>query len=119
MTFRIHYWARVDIIEGSAVLFVSTRSGVRLLLCSTQPDSGVPMKIKRGNHSVECRFPSLSLSAGDYVIGAGLAIPNKEWLCKKEDLGLLRVFPKDVFKSGSAPTSPRSLLAIPHKWVID
>ena len=75
-----------------------------------------PMAIKAGYHSIECEIASLPLSAGDYVIGAGLAIPNKEWLCKEDHLGLLNVYPKDVYGSGNAPIMTRSILATPHIW---
>jgi hypothetical protein len=77
------------------------------------------MTIKAGHHSVECEIASLPLSAGDYVVGAGLAIPNKEWLCKEEHLGRLYVSQKDVYESGNAPTMNRSILATPHTWRIN
>jgi lipopolysaccharide transport system ATP-binding protein len=114
--FRISYWARHDVQAGSAVLEVATRHGVPLLLCSTQPDSVVPMTIRAGKNSVECEFISLPLSAGEYIVGAGLAIPNKEWLCKRAQLGWLSIHPKDVYQSGMAPTASRSILATPHVW---
>lgn len=114
--FRISYWARHDVQAGSAVLQIFTRHGVPLLLCSTQPDSAVPMTIKAGKNTVECEFISLPLSAGEYIVGAGLAIPNKEWLCQRDQLGWLSVHPQDVYQSGMAPTASRSILATPHIW---
>ena len=114
--FRISYWARHDVQAGSAVLQIFSRHGAPLLLCSTQPDSAVPMTIKAGKNVVECEFISLPLSAGEYIVGAGLAIPNKEWLCKRDQLGWFSIHQKDVYKSGMAPTDSRSILAIPHIW---
>jgi hypothetical protein len=114
--FRISYWARHDVQAGSAVLEIATRHGAPLLLCSTQPDSVVPMTIRAGKNAVECEFISLPLSAGEYIVGAGLAIPNKEWLCKRDQLGWLSIHPKDVYQSGMAPTASRSILATPHVW---
>jgi lipopolysaccharide transport system ATP-binding protein len=114
--FRIHCWAPYRVQTGSVVLQISTPYGVPLLLCSTQPDSAVPMSFREGKTIVECEFVALPLAAGEYVVGGGLAIPNKEWLCKEDHLGLFSVFPKDVYQSGRAPTAPRSLLATPHTW---
>ena len=119
VTFRILCWARYGIQTGSAVIQISTTHGVPLLLCSTQPDSAVPMSIKPGYNSVECTFISLPLSAGEYVVGIGLAIPNKEWLCKNEHLGQLSIYPKDVYQSGMAPSATRSILATPHHWRVN
>src|SRR3990172_281953 len=78
--FRIHCWARYRVHTGSVVLQISTPYGVPLLLCSTQPDSAVPMTITQGQTIVECEFSSLPLSAGEYVVWGGLGISNKEWL---------------------------------------
>ena len=114
--FRIHCWARYRVHTGSVVLQISTPYGVPLLLCSTQPDSAVPMTITQGQTIVECEFSSLPLSAGEYVVGGGLAIPNKEWLYKEDQMGILSVSPKDVYHSGKAPTAARSILATPHIW---
>ncbi|RMG22535.1 MAG: hypothetical protein D6732_25680, partial [Methanobacteriota archaeon] len=57
------------------------------------------------------------LAAGEYVIGGGLAIPNKEWLWRAGELALFSVLPKDVYKSGLAPVSSRCLLAVEHEWM--
>lgn len=114
--FRISYTARHNVQAGSAVLQISTRHGVPLLFCSTQPDFKVLMPIKPGRHTVECEFEALPLSAGEYVVGAGLAIPNIEWLYWRENLGLLTVQPKDVYRSGMAPIASRSIIATPHVW---
>lgn len=119
VTFRITYWARNEIDAGAAVLRISTRHGVSLLYCSTQPDFKVPMKIKTGYHTVECEFASLPLAAGEYVVGAGLAIPNKEWLCFEDYIGNLIVHPKDVYQSGMAPIVSRCILATPHTWRVE
>jgi len=115
---RIIYHARCDVKVGSAVLKISTIYGTPLLLCSTQPDSTFQMEIKVGYNTVECEFVSFPFSAGNYIVGAGLAIPKREWLCWNEQLGLLTVHPKDVYHSGEAPMATRSIIATPHKWRI-
>ncbi len=114
--FRITFQADREVQSGSAVFQISTTYGTPLLLCSTQPDSTVSMIIKKGQNIVECEFSSLPLSAGEYFVGSGLGIPNKEWLYRNQQIGRLTVHPKDVYQSGMAPTADRSILAIPHKW---
>ena len=113
---KVSFWAPHDVQTGSAILRLTTISGISFMLSSTQPDFKVPMPMKGGQNIVECKFQSLPLSAGEYVVGAGLAIPNKEMLCWNEQAGYLTIHPKDVYKSGMAPIAARSLLAIPHKW---
>ena len=117
--FRVTYWAKQSIQQGSAVLEISSWNGVPLFLSSTQPDLMVPMTIKPGYHSVECEFESLPISAGEYFVGAGLAIPHKEWLCRRERLATLTIYLKDVYKSGMAPVSNRCLIATPHVWRVN
>jgi lipopolysaccharide transport system ATP-binding protein len=116
VTFRITCYAGSRIRSGSAVLQICTPLDVSLVLTSTQPDSTIPFAIEPGLSTVECQFDSFPLAAGEYTISIGLAIPNKEWLCWRERLGVLRVQPRDVYGSGLAPVSPRSLVAIPHRW---
>jgi lipopolysaccharide transport system ATP-binding protein len=119
LTFRIHYNADHPVISGSMVIQLKTRQEVSLLLLSTEPDSAVPMQIRPGSHYVDCRIDSLPLSAGEYVVGCGMAIPNKEWLFWNANLAVLTVCPRDVYKSGLAPVAPRSFLAISHSWEVE
>ncbi len=77
------------------------------------------MTIRPGIQSVDLEFDCLPLAAGEFVIGAGLAIPNKEWLCRNDSLARLTVLPKDVYGSGLAPTTTRSLLAVSHHWKLE
>jgi lipopolysaccharide transport system ATP-binding protein len=116
--FRITFLSRRNIKFASAVLQISSTYDTPLFLCSTQPDSKVSMNINKGQNIVECEFSSLPFSAGEYIVGVGLAIPNKEWLYRNQQIGKLIVHPKDVYQSGVSPTVTRSILAIPHKWRI-
>ena len=115
---RVHYFAEKRVRAGSLVIQINTRHGITVLLLSTEPDSGVPMSIEPGHHYGDCEILRLPLSSGEYTIGCGLAIPNKEWLCSEPNLGILKVYPRDVYKSGQAPTGSRSILAIPHRWKV-
>ena len=117
ITFRIHYFAPESVRDGSAVLRISNLSNETLLLMSTQPGLNIPMEIKEGDHFVDCvlldKFP---LAAGNYVLGCGLAVPNKEWLCWNEKMVVFQVHERDVFKSGSSPVNKDMLMAIPYTW---
>ena len=117
-TFRIHFRAQHGVHTGSIDIMLFSSSGESLMYLSTQPDSAVPMEIEVGENIVDCHVMQIPLSAGDYTIGVGLAIPNKEWLYKEENLGRLTIHARDVFGSGLAPVSSRSLLAVPHTWSI-
>ena len=118
LTFRIGFFSDRVIRNGSVVLKIFDKYGNTLILLSTQPDSTLPMDFKFGQNWIDCHLNQIPLSAGHYVIGCGLAIPNKEYLWEQNDLGRLDILPKDVYSSGLAPTSQRSLLAVKHEWII-
>lgn len=114
--FRIHYFARREIMDGSIVIKISDKYGTPFLLLSTRPDSSFPLQIYLGYNYADCEIFQIPFSGGEYIIGSGLAIPNKEWLCWDDELAIFTIHAKDVYQSGLAPTTSRSLLAIPHKW---
>jgi hypothetical protein len=116
VTLRVHFRAKSTLQRGSVVLEISSFDGARLLLLSTQPDANVPMSFSAGEDYVDCVIPQLPLAAGDYMVGAGLAVPGTEWLWRRESLGTLTVTPSDVYGSGLAPNTGRCLLAVPHRW---
>lgn len=116
--FRIFFTSPIYIPIGSVVFYISTASGVLLTLCSTSPDSAYRMSIEPGESFVDCDFPSLMLSAGSYIIGAGLAIPNAQWLDNQPHAASLEVDGQDVFHSGFAPTADRYPVPMPHVWCI-
>jgi hypothetical protein len=76
------------------------------------------MSIEPGANFVDCDFPQLMLSAGSFVIGAGLAIPNIEWLDNQPHAATFEVYARDVFKSGMAPAASRYPVAMDHCWHI-
>jgi lipopolysaccharide transport system ATP-binding protein len=117
LTFRIHYFAEYSVRMGAVVLRVSSLNNETLLLLSTRPGLNVPMEIQTGEHCVDCvLLDKLPLSAGEYVLGCGLGIPNKEWLCWNDRLVSFTVQPKDVYESGLPPVSNTTLIAIPYGW---
>jgi lipopolysaccharide transport system ATP-binding protein len=100
----------------SVVLSISTPDGVSLILTSTQPDHDVGFSAEPGRYSVDCVFEQLPLAAGEYVLGAGLAIPGIEYTWRNDSLARVRVEPRDVYDSGLPPASDRYLVASRHRW---
>jgi hypothetical protein len=90
--------------------------GPLLSLCATSPDSAFPIEFKPGDNVVDCDFPSLMLSAGSFTIGAGLAIPNTEWLYNQPHAATLTVEARDIFNSGLAPVASRYPIPMEHVW---
>jgi lipopolysaccharide transport system ATP-binding protein len=113
---RIWYRAERRLERGSVVVELRTLEGTRLLLLSTQPDSILDVTLEPGEHAVDCAIKKLPIASGDYVLGAGLAVPNAEWLWLNSDLARLTVLPRDVFGSGLAPVAARALIAPDHYW---
>ena len=116
--FRIFFYSPEKIKGGSVVLYISLATGTLLTSCSTLPDSAFSIDFVPGENVIDCTFPRLMLSAGSYVIGAGLAIPNVEWLDNQPHAATIEVEAKDVFRSGLAPTVERYPVPMPHRWSI-
>lgn len=116
VVFRIQYHCKRYIERGSVVLELCTFEGYKLFLLSTQPDGTLPLHFEVGSHAVECIVEKFPFASGEYIIGAGLAIPQVEWLWHKTELGRLTVMPRDVYDSGLAPTAARALIAVGHFW---
>jgi lipopolysaccharide transport system ATP-binding protein len=116
--FRIIFHSPRDFPAGSVEFLISTMSAVPVLRCSTRPDSMVPSPFKEGENVIECHIPRLALSAGRYLIGAGLAVPNVEWLYQNLDGGVLEIGARDIFSSGLPPHSSRYVVPMEHTWIV-
>jgi lipopolysaccharide transport system ATP-binding protein len=116
--FRIHYESPQPVKRASVVFGLTSLEGSKLLLLSTQPDGNLELEFARGQGVVDLSFPELPLAAGLYTIGAGLAIPNAEFLCWNPQICEFNVLPKDSYQSGFAPVSSRCLLAVRHRWEV-
>jgi lipopolysaccharide transport system ATP-binding protein len=114
--FRIGFRVRRSYRSFSAELRFSTPEGVPLVVTSTTPDQRVPFAVEPGRHVVECRFEQFPLSAGEFVIGAALAIPGVEYVRRHDSLAPLKVAPRDVYGSALPPASSRYLVAAQHSW---
>ena len=117
LTLRIHFYVPDPIREASVVVQISSAaSGELLFFTSSRPDCNVPMRFRGGDEYADLCFDPLLLAAGRYVLGAGLAIPDKEWLYWEPHGPLFDVSPFDVFSSGLPPTLQRNGIPIPHCW---
>jgi lipopolysaccharide transport system ATP-binding protein len=117
--FRIHFFSPRKIPNASLELFISSAGGAMLTRCSTSPDSGdYPVSVDVGENFVDCEFPNLLLSAGSYIVGAGFAIPNVEWLDGSQYEATIDVDVRDIFNSGRAPAAERYLVPMPHTWLV-
>jgi lipopolysaccharide transport system ATP-binding protein len=114
---RVNFHAPERLSAGSVVIRLQSVGGEVLSLLSTQPDQSKQLIFEKGSNVVDCRINNIPLSAGEYLIGAGLAIPNKEWLIQKFEAGVLKIQSADVYNSGLAPVNNRCLLALEAEWL--
>jgi lipopolysaccharide transport system ATP-binding protein len=114
--FRIFFYAPQDLRSGSIEFYISTTTNSILAACSSRFDSDISTEFYEGMNYIDCVFPKLMLSAGKYVVGAGITIPNSEWLYKQMDASVIEVGSKDIYNSGLAPHSSRCLIANDYKW---
>ena len=113
---RIHYAAKSEVKRGSITVLVKARDGTKLLLCSTQPDSGVPLHIYPGVNSIDCIFRKWPLTGGLFVLGIGIAVPMVEYLFLDESICIIHTEGRDIFNSGMVPVADRYLVATDHDW---
>jgi lipopolysaccharide transport system ATP-binding protein len=114
--FRISYSCRRRVTNGSVAFSLTANGGPTIILLSTKPDGNMPVSLEPGEHSIECFVERIPLAAGEYYVSGGLARPNIEWLCYEREIARVTVCPKDVYRSGSPPVAPRSLVAVTHQW---
>jgi homopolymeric O-antigen transport system ATP-binding protein len=116
VVFRFHYSSKRELKRGSVLFELASLEGAKLWMLSTQPDGTLPLEFVPGAQAVDCTVRNLPLAAGEYVVGAGLAVPQTEFLWREQELARMTVLPADVYGSGMAPTATRCLLAVDHEW---
>ncbi len=116
LVLRVWFSCKNRVQRGSVELELAGDDGSRLLLLSTQPDGNLPLTFEPGEQCVDCVVDRIPLAAGEYIIGAGLAIPGMEYLWRQQELANLTIVARDVYGSGLAPAAPRSVLAVKHQW---
>lgn len=116
---RIKYYSPIYVQKASVILEINTFYGSRIIQYSTQPLSGLEMSFIPGESYVDCIIPRFPLTAGNYRISVGLAVPMIEWLCWEENIAVLEIAENDVYQSGFPPNQQRSLVAVEHFWEVN
>jgi len=119
VVFAIHYFSPERTPNAAVTFQISTVDGILLTFCSTKPDQDVPLSFEAGEGVIYLLFDMLMLSAGTYIVGAGLAIANTKWLFNEPFGGEIEVAPKDVFNVGYAPQATRYPIPMPCSWGTD
>jgi lipopolysaccharide transport system ATP-binding protein len=116
---RIKYYCPTYVQKASVVLEINTFYGTKIIQYSTQPLSGLQLSFIPGESYADCIIPRFPLTAGNYRISVGLAVPMMEWLCWEENIATLEIAENDVYKSGFPPNQQRTLVAVEHFWEVD
>ena len=116
--FRITFHSPRPLKSGAVNFHLNTPSGLRLFLASNSPDQSFTLHYNEGTNSIDCVIPKLLLAAGQYLIGASLAVPNIECLYNGVDHALIEVKSRDVYHSGFAPQAERALIPMDCHWEI-
>jgi len=114
----LRFYSPRELKNGSVAIFIKTLGGVTVLRFATRPDMSLDMDFEKGQNSITCILPKLPLSAGTYVIGAGLAIPMRQWLVLNEELCCISIGENDVFNSGFPPIEGNALSVTDYSWEI-
>ena len=116
VVFAIRFYSPVPTPRASVTFQISTAEGNLLAFFSTTPDQNFDIDFESGENTVFLRIGSLALSAGSYVIGAGLALPNTAWLYNEPYGAIMEVVPRDVYGAGLSPTQTRYPIPMACSW---
>ena len=118
VVFRIHFYCPRAVPGGAVYFQIGSPTGALLFSTSTRPDGDVAMDLRKGPGFADLHFENLLLSAGSHSIGAGLAIPNVQWLCNEPNGTTLDVLPIEMVGAGRAPIVERNGVNLPHTWSV-
>lgn len=116
VVFAIRFYAPEPMQKGAVTFQISTTDGVLLTFCSTKPDQNLDVTFKEGVNTVYLRITSLALSAGTYLIGAGLAVANTKWLFNEPHGALMEVSSRNVYDARLSPTLTRYPVPMQCRW---
>ncbi|MFZ0845987.1 MAG: ABC transporter ATP-binding protein [Pseudolabrys sp.] len=116
VVFAIRFHSPHPTPNGAVTFQIATEEGLLLTFCSTRPDQDFGMSFVEGDNIIHLHFASLDLSAGNYVIGAGLAIGNTTWLYNEPYAAAIEVAPNDVYQAGLSPKIERYPVPMRCKW---
>jgi lipopolysaccharide transport system ATP-binding protein len=118
VVFRVLYRCKRAVARGSVVLDFFTLDGKRLLFLGTEIADMSPINFRVGAGRVDCFIRKLPFAGGDYVMGAGLAIKQVEWLWRNDSVAKFHVVAHDVYGSGHTLVTSDCLIAVEHRWNI-
>jgi lipopolysaccharide transport system ATP-binding protein len=116
VVFAIRFHSPSYIANASVTFQISTMEGFLVTFCATKPDQAFPISFNAGENLIYLNFESLSLSAGSYVVGAGLAIPNHQWLYNEPNGAIIEVASQDVYSAGMSPRLERYPVPMRCRW---
>jgi len=114
--FAIRFYSPLKTPKGAVTFQISTTDGSLLTFCSTKPDQNFEIDFEAGENAVYLKFESLALSAGTYVVGAGLAIANTKWLHNEPHGAVMEVVSRNVYKSHFSPMVSRYPVPMQCRW---
>ena len=117
VTFRIWFMANMAIPHGSVVLSLRSMTGATLAKFETNPQRTQPLT-RTGEHYIDCCIDNLPLIAGQYFIGAGLALHDVKLIdWGLGDAALIVADPNDPeLEMSVCPDGP---LIMRHHWDIE
>jgi lipopolysaccharide transport system ATP-binding protein len=116
VVFAIRFYSPVPTPNAAVTFQISTTDGDLVTFCATTPDQEFRTSFKAGENILHLRFESLVLSAGTYVVGAGLAIANTTWLYNEPHAAVIEVAPRNVYNASLSPTLQRYPVPMPCRW---
>ena len=114
--FAIRFYSPVRTPRAAVTFQISTVEGSLLTFCSTKPDQEFDIDFDPGENIVHLTFESLQLSAGNYLVGAGLAIANTKWLCNEPHGAVMEVTSRNVYEFRYSPMVSRYPVPMRCKW---
>ncbi len=97
-------------------LIVETLDGVKVMDCSSFRDNDLIFSLAEGTSEIGIRFDQFPLSAGKFLLGAGIALRGEKWLCFNRIH--FEVQESDVYSSGFPPKAEFKLVAPDFNWII-
>ena len=103
----------------SAEWMIKDYNGVNLAHSSSSPMGDILYHPKSKFGKIKCKIPKIPLSAGEYKLDVGLAIPNIEYLDYVEEACKLNIISCDPLKTGFQMRSERAPIYIKSEWIKD
>jgi len=115
--FRLHYRSSVDAKNASFGFEIYTTNGVRLINYTTYHDL-VETPLRAGQEgTLDCVFPTLPLSVGEYLLGVRVSIPHGGYLFRASEYGHLEVGDSTRYRMRTPYTATGSCpLYVEHRW---